>query len=159
MRILLLSLFLFACNPVKQVLKDKQKLDKVAEYVISEGYCANDTIIQTKSDTLITYDTFYQRGQDIIRDFYHTDTLRVPLTKTLVKTIRIRDTIQQVVVDNARIKQLEAKLAVQTEKTEEYKSKAKSRLNWLILLIIVISLYIIRKPVINLIRWHLPMLK
>jgi len=159
MRILLLSLFLFACNPVKQVLKDKQKLDKVAEYVISEGYCANDTIIQTKSDTLITYDTLYQRGQDIIRDFYHTDTLRVPLTKTLVKTIRIRDTIQQVVVDNARIKQLEAKLAVQTEKTEEYKGKAKSRLNWLILLIIAISLYIIRKPVINLIRWHLPMLK
>jgi hypothetical protein len=159
MRILILSLFLFACNPVKQVLKDKQKLDKVAEYVISEGYCANDTIIQTKSDTLITYDTLYQRGQDIIRDFYHTDTLRVPLTKTLVKTIRIRDTIQQVVVDNARIKQLEAKLAVQTEKTEEYKGKAKSRLNWLILLIIAISLYIIRKPVINLIRWHLPMLK
>jgi len=159
MRILILSLFLFACNPVKQVLKDKQKLDKVAEYVISEGYCANDTIIQTKSDTLITYDTFYQRGQDIIRDFYHTDTLKVPFTKTLVKTIRIRDTIQQVVVDNARIKQLEAKLAVQTEKTEEYKGKAKSRLNWLILLIIVISLYIIRKPVINLIRWHLPMLK
>jgi hypothetical protein len=159
MRILILSLFLFACNPVKQVLKDKQKLDKVAEYVISEGYCANDTIIQTKSDTLITYDTLYQRGQDIIRDFYHTDTLRIPLTKTLVKTIRIRDTIQQVVVDNARIKQLEAKLAVQTEKTEEYKGKAKSRLNWLILLIIAISLYIIRKPVINLIRWHLPMLK
>jgi hypothetical protein len=159
MRILILSLFLFACNPVKQVLKDKQKLDKVAEYVISEGYCANDTIIQTKSDTLITYDTLYQRGQDIIRDFYHTDTLRVPLTKTLVKTIRIRDTIQQVVVDNARIKQLEAKLSVQTEKTEEYKGKAKSRLNWLILLIIAISLYIIRKPVINLIRWHLPMLK
>jgi len=159
MRILLLSLFLFACNPVKQVLKDKQKLDKVAEYVISEGYCANDTIIQTKSDTLITYDTFYQRGQDIIRDFYHTDTLRVPLTKTLVKTIRIRDTIQQVVVDNARIKQLEAKLDVQTEKTEEYKGKAKSRLNWLILLIIAISIYIIRKPIINLIRWHLPMLK
>ncbi len=97
MRILLLSLFLLACNPVKQVLRDKQKLDKVAEYVISQGYCANDTIIQTKSDTLITYDTLYERN-DIIRDFYHTDTLRVPLTKTLVKTIRIRDTIQSVVV-------------------------------------------------------------
>lgn len=159
MRILLLSLFLFACNPVKQVLRDKQKLDKVAEYVISEGYCANDTIIQTKSDTLITYDTLYE-SKDIIRDFYHTDTLRIPLTKTLVKTIRIRDTIQSVVVDNARIKQLEAKLALQTEKTEEYKAKAKSRLTWLILLIAIICLRITYPYLKKLLLWHFsPMLK
>jgi hypothetical protein len=159
MRILLLSLFLFACNPVKQVLRDKQKLDKVAEYVISQGYCANDTIIQTKSDTLITYDTLYE-SKDIIRDFYHTDTLRIPLTKTLVKTIRIRDTIQSVVVDNARIKQLEAKLALQTEKTEEYKGKANSRLNWLILLIAIICLRITYPYLKKLLLWHFsPMLK
>jgi hypothetical protein len=159
MRILLLSLFLFACNPVKQVLKDKQKLDKVAEYVISEGYCANDTIIQTKSDTLITYDTLYERIE-ITRDLFHTDTLRIPFTKTLVKTIRIRDTIQSVVVDNARIKQLEAKLALQTEKTEEYKGKAKSRLNWLILLIGIMCLRLIFPYLKKLLLWHFsPMLK
>lgn len=154
MRILLISLLFLSCNPVKQVLRDKEKLDAVAEVVVSSGYCANDTIIQTKSDTLITYDTLYQRGEDIIRDVWHTDTLRLPLTKKIVKTIRIRDTINQVVVDNARIKLLEAKLAVQTEKTEEYKAKAKSRLNWLILLLLVISIRILYKPILKIIAWH-----
>lgn len=154
MRILLLSLLFLSCNPVKQVLRNKQKLDAVAEIVVSSGYCANDTIIQTKSDTLITYDTLYQRGADIIRDVFHTDTLRLPLTKKIVKTIRIRDTINQVVVDNARIKLLEAKLAVQTEKTEEYRAKAKSRLNWLILLLLVISIRLLYKPILKIIAWH-----
>lgn len=154
MRILLLSLLFLSCNPVKQVLRDKEKLDAVAEVVVSSGYCANDTIFQTKSDTLITYDTLYQRSEDIIRDVWHTDTLRLPLTKKIVKTIRIRDTINQVVVDNARIKLLEAKLAVQTEKTEEYKAKAKSRLNWLILLLLVISIRLLYKPILKIIAWH-----
>jgi hypothetical protein len=159
MRYLLISLFLLACNPVKQVLRDKEKLDKVAEYVVSNGYCANDTIIQSKSDTLITYDTIYEKT-DIIKSIFRTDTLRVPLTKTLVKTIRITDTIQKIVVDNARIRLLEAKLATQTEKTEQYKAKAKSRLNWLILLIIAISVRLLYKPIKRILLWHFsPMLK
>jgi len=160
MKYLLISIFLLSCNPVKQVLRDKEKLDKVAEYVVQNGYCANDTIIQSKSDTLITYDTIYEKGSDIIRNILKTDTLRVPLTKTLVKTIRITDTIQKVVVDNARIRLLEAKLAVQTEKTEEYKAKAKSRLNWLILILIAISVRLLYKPIKKIILWHFsPMLK
>jgi len=160
MKYLLISIFLLSCNPVKQVLRDKEKLDKVAEYVVQNGYCANDTIIQSKSDTLITYDTIYEKGSDIIRNILKTDTLRVPLTKTLVKTIRITDTIQKVVVDNARIRLLEAKLAVQTEKTEEYRAKAKSRLNWLILILIAISVRLLYKPIKKIILWHFsPMLK
>lgn len=160
MKYLLISLFFLSCNPVKQVLRDKEKLDKVAEYVIENGYCANDTIIQSKSDTLITYDTIYEKGADIIKSILKTDTLRVPFTKTLVKTIRITDTIQKVVVDNARINQLEAKLAIQTEKVEEYKAKAKSRLNWLLLLLIAICVRLLYKPIKKLILWHFsPMLK
>jgi hypothetical protein len=159
MKYLLISLFLLSCNPVKQVLRDKEKLDKVAKYVIENGYCANDTIIQSKSDTLITYDTIYEKN-DIIKSILKTDTLRVPFTKTLVKTIRITDTIQKVVVDNARINQLEAKLAIQTEKVEEYKAKAKSHLNWLVLLLIAICVRLLYKPIKKLILWHFsPMLK
>ncbi len=153
MKYLLISLFLLSCNPVQKVLRDKEKLDKVAEYVISSGMCANDTIIQSKSDTLITYDTIYEKN-DIIRNILKTDTLRVPLTKTLVKTIRITDTIQKVVVDNARVRLLEAKLAIQTEKVEEYKAKAKSRLNWLLLLLIAIGIKILYKPIKKVILWH-----
>jgi hypothetical protein len=159
MKYLLISIFLLGCNPVKQVLRDKEKLDKVAEYVISSGYCVNDTIIQSKSDTLITYDTIYEKN-DIIRNILRTDTLRLSFTKTLVKTIRITDTIQKVVIDNARINQLEAKLALQTEKTEEYKAKANSRLKWLVLLIIAICVRILYKPIKKFILWHFsPMLK
>jgi len=159
MKYLLISIFLLACNPVKQVLRDKEKLDKVAEYVISSGYCANDTIIQSKSDTLITYDTIYEKN-DIIRNILRTDTLRLSFTKTLVKTIRITDTIQKVVIDNARINQLEAKLALQTEKTKEYKAKANSRLKWLLLLLIAICVRILYKPIKKFILWHFsPMLK
>lgn len=160
MKYLLISLLFLSCNPVKLVLRDKEKLDKVAEYVVSNGYCANDTIIQSKSDTLITYDTIYEKGLNIVTNILKTDTLRVPLTKTLVKTIRITDTIQKVVVDNARIRLLEAKLAVQTEKTEEYRAKAKSRLNWLLLILIVISVRLLYKPLKKIILWHSsPMLK
>ena len=159
MKYLLISIFLLSCNPVKQVLQDKEKLDKVAEYVINYGYCANDTIIQSKSDTLITYDTIYEKN-DIIRNILKTDTLRLSFTKTLVKTIRITDTIQKVVIDNARIRLLEAKLAIQTEKVEEYKAKAKSRLNWLLLLLIAICVRILYKPIKKFILWHFsPMLK
>lgn len=160
MKYLLISLLFLSCNPVKLVLRDKEKLDKVAEYVVENGYCANDTIIQSKSDTLITYDTIYEKGLNIVTNILKTDTLRVPLTKTLVKTIRITDTIQKVVVDNARIRLLEAKLAVQTEKTEEYRAKAKSRLNWLLLLLIAISVRLLYKPLKKIILWHSsPMLK
>ena len=159
MKYLLISIFLLSCNPVKQVLRDKEKLDKLAEYVIENGYCANDTIIQSKSDTLITYDTIYEKN-DIIRNILKTDTLRLSFTKTLVKTIRITDTIQKVVVDNARIRLLEAKLAIQTEKVEEYKAKAKSRLNWLVLLLIAICVRLLYKPIKKFILWHFsPMLK
>lgn len=147
------------CNPVKQVLKDKEKLDKVAEKVIEMGMCVNDTIIKTQSDTTITYDTIIEKNE-VLRTILRTDTLRVPLTKKIVKTITIRDTIQKVVVDNARINQLEAKLALQTEKTEEYKGKAKSRLNWLILLIGIMCLRLIFPYLKKLLLWHFsPMLK
>ena len=153
MKKLLLILLLLGCNPVKQVLKDKEKLDKVAEKVIEMGYCANDTIIKTQSDTTITYDTIIEKNE-ILKTSLRTDTLRVPLTKKIVKTITIRDTIQKVVVDNARIRQLEAKLAIQTEKAEEYKAKAQSRLNWLIWLLIIIGIRLLYKPLNKLIEWH-----
>lgn len=153
MKKLLLITLLLSCNPVKQVLKDKEKLDKVAEVVILSGYCVNDTIIKTKSDTLVTYDTIIETNETI-KTLLKTDTLKFPVTKKIVKTITIRDTVTKVVTDNARIKLLEAKLAVQTEKTEEYKDKAKNRLKWLIWLLVAIGIYLIRKPLIAFIKWH-----
>ena len=51
------SLLIVSCNPVKQVLKDKTKFDKVAEEVIRRGYCVNDTIIEVVTDTVYKTDS------------------------------------------------------------------------------------------------------
>lgn len=154
MRILLLSLLLLSCNPVKQVLKDKARFEELAKEVVRSGYCASDTIIQTKSDTLISFDTIYEKGAEIINDIYRIDTLRIPFTKKITKTITIRDTIQKIVVDNARIKLLEADIAIISQKAEEYKEKAQIRLKWLIFVLIALLVRILYKPIKKLILWH-----
>ena len=153
MRILLLSLLFLSCNPVKQVLKDRARFEELAKEVVRSGYCANDTIIQTKSDTTYQVDTIYELNTDTIRlkEFKEVPKL---VNKTIVKTITIRDTVQKVIVDNARIKLLEADLGVLSKEIEKYKEKAQSRLKWLILLLIAILVRILYKPIKKLILWH-----
>lgn len=150
---LLLVFFLISCNPVKRVLNDREKFNKVAEVVISSGMCANDTVTLTKSDTTIVTDTIFEAIMDtqIIRQ---SDTIKVPKTQIIRKTITIRDTVKAVVVDNARVRLLEAKLAFQTELTNQYKDKAGNRLKWLIWILVAIGIYLIRKPIIAFIKWH-----
>ena len=57
---------------------------------------------------------------------------------------------------NARVSQLEAQKSVLSAQVTEYKGLAKSRLNWLILVLCVIVGWSIRKPLMALIKWHLP---
>jgi hypothetical protein len=145
---------LCSCNPVKQVLKDKEKLDKVAEVVVKSGYCANDTTIITKSDTTIQYDTTYETQIQINEK---TDTIRIP--KVITRTITIRDTIKSVVVDNSRVQLLQKEIEAYKESAyklrEEllhWKELAKKRWWNLWGLIILFSIYILRKPILKLIN-------
>ena len=145
---------LLSCNPVKQVLKDKEKLDKVAEVVVKSGYCANDTTIITKSDTTIQYDTTYETQIQINEK---TDTIRIP--KVITRTITIRDTIKNVVVDNARVNLLQQEINAYKESTYELKEellhwKELAKKRWWNLwgLIILFSIYILRKPILKLIN-------
>jgi len=55
--LILTALLLLQCNPIKQVLKDKSKLDIVAIEVIRQGYCINDTVVETRVDTLYQSDS------------------------------------------------------------------------------------------------------
>lgn len=55
MRWIVLILIMASCNPVKQVLKDQEKFDQVAEEVIRRGYCVNDTITVTEVKDSIIY--------------------------------------------------------------------------------------------------------
>ena len=102
-----------SCNPVKQVLSDKVKLDQVAKEVVKMGYCANDTTIVIKSDTLIEMDTLTIIDEKPFIELIN-DTVYVTKWKTnnITKSVTIHDTIKAVVVDNARVKlfQEESKL-------------------------------------------------
>lgn len=159
--LMLIAFLGISCNPVKQVLKDKEKLDKVAEVVIRSGYCSNDTIIKTNSDTTYRFDTIYEPITDTIQ---LTNLVQVPIVKTrqktIIKTITIHDTIHSVITDNARLNAFRGDLAVLQAKYNDIHKTAKSRLNWLILILVAFSLYLLRKPIKRFILWHFsPMLK
>jgi len=103
-----LSLILTGCNPVKQVLKDKKKLDIVAIEVIRQGYCVNDTVVETRIDTLyevdssaVNYikvtepiDTVFADGAQLVIDSAGHVTVSCPVKvqyKTVTKTETVRD--------------------------------------------------------------------
>ncbi len=151
----------FSCNPVKQVLKDKNKLDKVAEVVIRSGYCANDTTIITKSDTTIVHDTTYDT--DTIIDLrFKNDTHYVKVPKVITRTITIRDTIKSVVVDNSRILLLQKEIDslrivndIAKKDAAEWKQLAKKRWWNIFWLIVVMAIYVLRKPIYKFIQVYL----
>jgi len=144
MRKLLLILVLFGCNPVKQVLNDKSKLDKVAEEVIRQGYCANDTLVIVKSDTIVKVDSLIIISSDttIIND---TAYITLFNNRNFYKTITIHDTIRSVIVDNARVNQLKTDLSKITKQSEEHKQKATHRLYWFIMACAIILFLILYK--------------
>ena len=140
-----------SCNPVKQVLKDKEKLDKVAEVVVKSGYCANDTTIITKSDTTIKYDTSYLTDTLIdLRTIKDTQYVNLP-KKVITRTITIRDTITNVVVDGARVLLLEKDVNKYKTQAAEWKDLAKARWWYLFWIIVIFSIYVLRKPIMRLI--------
>ncbi len=145
-RISLLLLLLIGCNPVKQVLRDQEKLEKVAKVVIAGGWCANDTTFITTSDTLVEVDTLVMI--DTLTDTYVlNDTTYITKWKTreITKSITIHDTIKSFIVDNARVRLLQADSTRLINLANDYKSKADSRLNWLISLLVLIALFIYLK--------------
>lgn len=61
MRLLICLILLLGCNPVKLVLNDQKKFDKVAEEVIRRNYCINDTItLETTKDSIIYKDSIVE---------------------------------------------------------------------------------------------------
>jgi len=145
--ILVFAIFwLLSCNPVKQVLRDQEKLEEVAKVVVKGGWCANDTTFITKSDTLVEVDTLVRI--DTLTDTYVlNDTTYITKWKTrdITKSITIHDTIKSFIVDNARVRLLQTDSARLTTEVGEWKAKADSRLNWLISLLLVIALFIYLK--------------
>lgn len=141
--LLLVYLLVTSCNPVKQVLRDQEKLEEVAKVVIKGGWCANDTTFITTSDTLVQIDTLEK--VDTITDTYvFNDTTYITKWKTreITKSITIHDTIKSFIVDNARVKLLQSDSARLSVEMNEWKGKAESRLSWLISLLVIIGVFI-----------------
>ena len=145
-KISLLLLLLIGCNPVKQVLRDQEKLEEVAKVVVKGGWCANDTTFITKSDTIIEVDTLIEIQKDLeVVTFNDTTYFTKWKTKTITKTLTIRDTLKSYIVDNARVRLLQTDSARLTTEVIQWKGKADSRLNWLISLLVLIALFIYLK--------------
>jgi hypothetical protein len=104
----LIATLLFSCNPVKQVLKDNDKMIEVWEKGALSGWCANDSVYINTTDTLINFDTLYALDLQVDTLFINdAKTIVKKETKTVVKTVTIRDTIKTVIVDNSRVRLLE----------------------------------------------------
>jgi hypothetical protein len=146
MRYLLLLILFVSCNPVKQVLRDQEKLEEVAKVVVKGGWCANDTTFVVKSDTLVEVDTLVR--VDILTDTYvFNDTTYITKWKTrdIFRSITIHDTIKSFIVDNARVRLLQADSVRLSNDLTEWKGKANNRLSLLILLLIAIGVFIYLK--------------
>jgi hypothetical protein len=150
--ILLIAIFIFlilwllSCNPVKQVLRDQDKLDAVARVVVAGGYCANDTTYIVKSDTTIKVDTLIQNDTTIQVETRNDTTFLTRLKyRDIIKSITIHDTIKSVIVDNARLNLIQADLEAERIKSKEWEGKAEKRAGWLIILILAIAGYVYLK--------------
>jgi hypothetical protein len=137
--------WLLSCNPVKQVLRDQEKLEEVAKVVIKGGWCANDTTFIATSDTLIEVDTLV-RFEPEIHTVIANDTVYITFYKTrdILKSTTIHDTIKSFIVDNARVRLLVADSARLSTEVDVWRGKAKQRQIWLFAIVAIIcgALYI-----------------
>ena len=141
-RISLLLLLLIGCNPVKQVLRDQEKLEQVARVVVKGGWCANDTTFIVKSDTIIDVDTLVEVKTDIeVETINDTTYVTKWKTNTITKTLTIHDTLKSYIVDNARVRLLQTDSARLTYELNEWEGKAKRRQLWIFLLIGMMGAY------------------
>ena len=134
--------WLLSCNPVKQVLRDQEKLEEVAKVVVKGGFCANDTTFITKSDTLIEVDTLIrvdvETHTEIVNDTTYITNWK---TRDIIKSTTIHDTIKSFIVDNARVRLLQTDSSRLAYELNEWEGKAKKRQLWIFLLLGVIALY------------------
>jgi hypothetical protein len=125
---ILLILLISSCNPVKIVLNNNTKFEKVAKEVVKRGYCINDTVIidVVKIDTIIqnnyitdtisitTKDTVLPSGTSVSikNDKVY---VKCPPNKSIVQTVTKNNYIRDVKLESILKKE-------NTEKTDSIKS-------------------------------------
>lgn len=138
MKYIFIILLFVSCNPVKQVLRNQEMLEEVAKVVVKGGWCANDTTFIVKSDTIIDVDTLIEVKTDIeVETINDTTYVTKWKTNTITKTLTIHDTLKSLIVDNARVRLLQADSSRLSNEMNEWKGKAKKRQLWIFALIAV----------------------
>ncbi len=146
--VIVISLLLIGCDPVKRVLRDETKFDEVAQEMVRRGYCVNDTIVVTKvKDSVVYKDSIVQKLVNVpCKDFDTTigrARIKVSsgvLTYTAADSVVIRkETITNTVRDrkledilkkdiSSRDQQIDSlKLSVRSSQTENKELKADLR--------------------------------
>jgi len=140
--LLYLCFLLLSCNPVKQVLRDQEKLEQVAKVVVKGGWCANDTTFITNSDTLLVIDTLIrvdvETHTEIVNDTTYITNWK---TRDIIKSTTIHDTLKSYIVDNARVRLLQTDSSRLEYELNEWEGKAKKRQFWIFFLIGIIVAY------------------
>jgi len=142
MKYIFLLILLIGCNPVKQVLRDQDKLEQIAKVVVAGGWCANDTTFITKSDTLVEFDTLINVKLEVdtqkVNEYVYITNWK---TRDIIKSVTIHDTLKSYIVDNARVRLLQTDSARLSNEVIRWEGKAKRRQLWIFLLIGVIGAY------------------
>ena len=159
MRVFVLAgLLLMSCNPGKQLSKAEARLAQAGRLpaICAERFPNKDT--SYIKDTVLQIDTFLS-GEYIFDTARINDTLYqvkykpviVYETKYITKVKMVED-VAKIESLRGSVSQLEANRAVLSAQLAEYKDKAKTRLNWLILAFCVVLGFAIRKPVMAIIN-------
>lgn len=166
--LVIMLLLATSCSPVKQVIKDPDKLSKVGRYLLDHNFCINDTvtvskdsIIYSTKDSIIT-DTVLAHCPDFTKKFSNglvvtskDGILSIQGNqKTITKTIRttvthnIRDKKLESVLreerDSALDKQAKIKVSLDETTSELKASKRKNIITWSIFGVTILGLAIIK---------------
>lgn len=159
--LLLVAIATLSCNSSKRLTKAEERLAMAGRLpaICSERYPVTETI--TVKDTVIQIDTFLSgeyifdtiRVNDTVIDIQYKP-LDIVKTKTITKYQTVVDRGKEKLL-NDHIGLLNAQISTLQGDLDKYKGRAKTRLNWLILLLSMALGWSVRKPVTNLVKWHL----
>lgn len=125
---------LASCDPVKRVLGDPDKKDRVKTTLLKEGICRPDTFLLVITDTLVSTDTIgvIVTETDTIVTF---DTVRITNTKwrEILKTVTIRDTLLKTIEDRAQVDALTQETVALKARLAERKEKEFDSMLWIAL--------------------------
>lgn len=155
--ILILVAFV-SCNPAKKMARYNEDVKRGIAAYVENNPCVNDTITETKSDTITAIEFFIDTVHEKINDTIFST---ITQTKTVVKTIR--DTFTRVVTDSRlvnfykdslnavnRTKEAQGeKLAATTIESNGWKNKARNRLYLLIGVTVAATVWTFRKTILK----------